>query len=452
MPQVKLHKHYVPIILLSKILGIAPISYKNSNVNYSKIGIVQTVAYFVIFIILTIVFFEKRSALSPFELIQIRTINFVATFRTIANIILMAVLFLGTFIGRAKFLAILKQMRNLEPEFLKLDQLGATVRNNRQIRRMVVFLIGVSLSFNLFGDLLTLFIKEELDLVWREVCTFVVQVYPRLVVNTINLTFLTLLMILEGRFRVINDGIQALINDSRKVTRFPTELTFCNKIKHLVNLHKNLVKVAKDHNSLYSLHLLLWITVTFILLVGDSYIVMYVFFFHLSDVRYVMVVYLLKNVVLYGLELFILAKIVTDLCQEANSTKKLIVKIKIDIDKEDERNEVISSALKLSQNELEITACKFFSIDNALLFSANSTKKLIVKIRIDIDKEDERNEIISSALKLSQSELEITACKFFSIDNALLLSICGASSSYLFIMIQLDLGNKKNETSTILVE
>ncbi|XP_044262811.1 gustatory receptor 68a-like [Tribolium madens] len=400
MPQVRLYKHYFPVILWSKILGISPISYKGSRITYSKIGTVQTITYFVIFIILTIAFFEERSSLTtPIELIDIRTIRFVATFRTVANITLMAVLFLGTYMRREKFLTSLKQIQNLEPEFHKLNQIGTITRNNRQTRRMVVLLIVLSMSFNFFGDFLTFFMKEKLDLLWREFCTFVVIVYPRLVVNNINLGFLTLLMILEGRFKVINDVLKSLINDSRKMNKFPVELNFCDKIKHLVNLHKSLVKVAKDHNSLYSLHLLLWITVTFILLVGDSYIVMYILFFHLSDVRYILILYLVKNVVMYGIELFVLAKIVTNLCQEANNTKKLIVKIKIDIDKENERNELISSALKLSQSDLEITACKFFSIDNALLFS-----------------------------------------------------ICGASSSYLFIMIQLDLGNKKNENGTILMD
>jgi hypothetical protein len=73
---------------------------------------------------------------------------------------------------------------------------------------------------------------------------------------------------------------------------------------------------------------------------------------------------------------------------QANLTKRLLVRIEIDADREDERNtvrnnflgmiriymrlfQVISETLKLNQNCLKITACNLFDIDNCLIFSVS---------------------------------------------------------------------------------
>ncbi|RZC00569.1 7tm 7 domain containing protein [Asbolus verrucosus] len=72
---------------------------------------------------------------------------------------------------------------------------------------------------------------------------------------------------------------------------------------------------------------------------------------------------------MYSFDLYYCSNRSSALCYEANRTKKLLLSIKIDVDKEEERDAVIASSLRLMHNKLEITACKLFNIDNALLFS-----------------------------------------------------------------------------------
>lgn len=320
MQEISFFKHFLPVIMISKILGTAPMSYSQCTITFSKFGVVQTLIYFVIFVTLTVTFFKEQFSIIPNELINVRTIAFATTFRIVANIVLMTILFAGTCISTKHFLNILKQMRKMEHEFLKLDKINSIQKTDKQNRKTLIFLIVLSLVFDLLADLLTLAVKEGSLSILKEISTFVITVYPRLVINNINSTFFNVLMILEGRFKVINNVLNAQIDESKKIQKYPTDAGFCEKTQHLVTLHKYLIKIAKDCNSIFSLHLLVWITVTFILLVGDLYIVMYIFFFHLSEIQISLILFLMKNTLMYSLELFLLSKFVTNLCQEVSIT------------------------------------------------------------------------------------------------------------------------------------
>jgi gustatory receptor len=96
-------------------------------------------------------------------------------------------------------------------------------------------------------------------------------------------------------------------------------------------------------------------------------------------------------------------------------------------------------------------------------FQAATTKTALLGIKIDVVKEDERNTVIASALRLMENKLEVTACKLFRIDNALLFSvseqygnrsftstlqICSAVFSYLFVMLQFDRSTDKSLQAT----
>jgi gustatory receptor len=49
----------------------------------------------------------------------------------------------------------------------------------------------------------------------------------------------------------------------------------------------------------------------------------------------------------------------------------MLLGVRINVDDENERNEVIALVLNLMNRKLEITAGKLFRIDNTLLFSAS---------------------------------------------------------------------------------
>ncbi|RZC40867.1 7tm 7 domain containing protein, partial [Asbolus verrucosus] len=210
-----------------------------------------------------------------------------------------------------------------------------------------------------FGEIASALVRHSGTLLY-----LMVNLYPRLIIGVMNITVYIVSMLTEKRFKSINFLFTQKMNESNQLRRYPTESDFSEKIRHLVSLHKILVKISKEINSVFSFQLLLCITMNFILLIGDLYTSMYIISSHCR-----LVFDMLKHCIGYIFDLFYIVKRSADLCEEANRTKVLLLGIKIDVEKEDERNSVIASALKLIQNKLEITACKLFNIDNALLFS-----------------------------------------------------------------------------------
>ena len=152
---------------------------------------------------------------------------------------------------------------------------------------------------------------------------YVVTVYPRMVISNVNLAFYMTLLVLQARFRIINSNILAKIEDSKRVRKYPTKIDFCESVRHIVDLHKTLVKIGREVNSIFSVHLLVWIAVTFVLLVGDLYVTTYIFFFQLPETHILIIVNLFRNVLMYAFELFILAKYTTDLCEEVRKISEI---------------------------------------------------------------------------------------------------------------------------------
>ncbi|KAJ3621356.1 hypothetical protein MTP99_003500 [Tenebrio molitor] len=74
-------------------------------------------------------------------------------------------------------------------------------------------------------------------------------------------------------------------------------------------------------------------------------------------------------------------------------------------------------------------------------FEASHFKTILLSTKINIESEENRNSVIALVLKLMNNNLQITACRLFSVDYDLLFKICGTVFSYLFIMLQLDQSN-----------
>lgn len=88
-----------------------------------------------------------------------------------------------------------------------------------------------------------------------------------------------------------------------------------------MSLHKNVLNICKSINEAFSVHLLLWIGVTFVLFVGDLYILVHMLLFKVF-LNVIGVAVVLKTLIGYIIDLHLLFKSTIDLCYEANKTKK----------------------------------------------------------------------------------------------------------------------------------
>ncbi|KAJ3616279.1 hypothetical protein Zmor_011951, partial [Zophobas morio] len=264
-------------------------------------------------------------------------------------------------------------------ELYRLDQRDNVVRSNQKIRRLTIAtLVLVQVGFNVLGILYSSGTKHD-----KQIIYFLIMSLPRLVYSNMIIIFCVIVQVLHSRFRIVN-----LVQSKLR----PKSDDFCSIVDHILSLHKILVRISRTVNSIFSIQLLLWIAGDFILIVGDLYAAMVIVFVRTLLTHFHVFLGLMKNCLLLGLELFYLSKVCRDLCFEANRTKALLLDLKIDVHAEKEREAVVAAVLKLMNNSLQMTAMRFFSIDNRLLFS-----------------------------------------------------ICGAAFSYLFIMLQLDLGVGQEE-------
>ncbi|RZB66635.1 uncharacterized protein BDFB_007133 [Asbolus verrucosus] len=360
------------------------------RVVYSKFGLLQTAIYFAAFIALSICFSKVHTTSTHEDFSTFRTVAFVIIFRSVANITVMIMIFIDSRFKMRKFIGEINKMIKTESEFTQLENEYVHKTNYQNRGTLIRVGVVVHILFGIVGSIISVY-SRHVKSIENEIFGFVILAYPKMVVSNINMMIYLISMTIQSRFGVINKILSRYIDESKKIQKFPRDFNFCAKIKHLVALHKNLIRTATEINSIFGPHLLLWTTINFVLLVGDLYIAMHILLFHRSHHHYLALTNLLKNIAMYIFDLYYFSKKFTDLCYEANRTKNLLV-----------------------------------------------------GIRIDIYKEEERDAVISGALKLIHSELKMTACKFFNINNELLFSICGAASSYLFIMIQLDMGNQQN--------
>ncbi|RZC34997.1 7tm 7 domain containing protein, partial [Asbolus verrucosus] len=380
---------FKPLFFLTQILCLAPYTIKNKRIIISKIRLILSVILVAANVALTVIYFKNLNETLNTDFAKAGTIKFLSIFRDLGSTAVMVVNVAFSYGHSKRLLAELDKIYQVDKELAELGLEDNINKANASLKRnLKILLVLVHLIFITFGETGSALLKEH-----ERVMYLLVNLYPRLIIGFLNITVYMVSMLIEGRFKIINLLFTRKMIESNQLRKYPIEFDFCDKIKHLVSLHKVLVKVSKEINSNFSFQVLLCITMNFILLIGDLHTIMYIIFFGLFTKHSRIVFDILKHCIGYIFDLFYIAKRSADLCEEANRTKVLLLGIKIDVEKEDERNLVIASTLKLMQNKLEITACKLFNIDNALLFS-----------------------------------------------------ICSAASSYLFIMLQLDMGNKQNPT------
>nr|XP_015839845.1 PREDICTED: uncharacterized protein LOC107398839 [Tribolium castaneum] len=340
-----------PIAKYSLYLGISPFTTKNGQIVLSRIRLVPSTILVLTNIALTIIYSTSFGETSDFT--KAETIKFLTMFRDLGSTTMMV---LNLFFSQMYFTKKLEQMRQVHEVDNQLKQMGCDldIPNSVVQKHLILLMVLVNLIFNTCGEVFSAWVRCQ-----DQILIFLVNWYPRLIIGIMNSTLNLIFLLIQTRFEMINNII----------TRGDVTST---TIKKLFNLHKILVKVVREINGIFAFQVLMCTSMNFVLLIGDLHTSIYIIFFDMFYQHHKIVLDMGKNCVTYVFDLFYLSKRASDLCNEANKTKILLVGLKIDIDQEEERNVVVTSVLKLMQNKLEITACRLFSIDNALLFSVLS--------------------------------------------------------------------------------
>lgn len=327
-----------PLYFATLVVGAVPVAVKNGQIAVSKPRILQTIAILILFFVVAIFYVQDLELVLDEELSKIKTITFVLILQDSGGIVVMILVIGVSVFGPKKLQAELDKIMEVDAELVKMGQEKEIVKAGYRYRKTsIILIVLVDVGFNILG---TTFLVFSTILSDNKLLHFVIIAYPRLVVSSMNLFFYVMMMILEDRFKMINGIILKKMKESRQMRRYPLRGDFCDEISNLTALHKTLTKISRNCNSVFSIHLLLWIAICFGSLIGDLYIGFYVVLFKLSFKYWTFLINITKNVAMCTFDLFYITKRSSDLCIEANCTKNHLVSIKIDVSKENERNVV----------------------------------------------------------------------------------------------------------------
>jgi hypothetical protein len=351
MATLTLEEIFAPLNATSKILGILPYKAQNGRLVVSKIGIIQICLYITLYLVVTFIYCRTYGSGVHEDFTKIKTVHVVMIAQRAGFLVMMGLTFFNVFIKYQKFIDIRNGIGEVDSELVELDQEHRLHQSNRRLSKTLIALLAFSYFFLNFIPVST-FVLERTE----KAAAFAFLIYPRLVATNVTLTFCAFTKLIHNRFKIIN-GIVL-----ERMMKPVSDLQFCGAIRQLVNLHVRLVKKQTRVNSIFSLHILLWITINFICLVGNLYVTVYIIIAGLyPDHRRTCFVEI-QNVTVHAISLYHLAQASSETCLEVRSSQKL-----------------------------DLVTCW-----NA--FQANRTKKLLLGIRVKSDEEDRKDAV--SAIKI----------------------------------------------------
>jgi hypothetical protein len=252
-----------PLDVMSKILAIHPYRWRNGQLKYSVAGIIQTVVFLTVYLVVGVVYCQNYISSIPTDFIKIKTIQFMMVTQRVGYLCVMTLAFVNVFLNYRKFVDARNSIREVDSELVDLGQGDVLVKSGHEIRRvMIVSMVVMYVSLTLLPA-----IFSNIDKSHNHAIAFVFMVYPRMVTVNANLSFYSFVMLVHHRLTILNQIVIA----EKRILRSPLDLDFCDRLNRYVRLHKLLTNKCRTVNSIFSLHLLLWITINFIGVVGDLY-------------------------------------------------------------------------------------------------------------------------------------------------------------------------------------
>lgn len=321
MQRLKLSPVLKPLTITCNLLMITPFQVKNGRLCKSKFRVFLS---FLIWIFCTVESLHSVYGLMSVRLYTGKLTILIMVIRTLGSLLVMTLILICSFKNLIKLNQLIDAIEKVDAELGEFGKSPNILELAKKHKRFLIFLI-VFINFILnFASNVSFITSFKFFLIMMS------YVYPRFVANTNNIIFYIFTIILESRFRLIND----LLKEYTSVTFKPKHF---DALKTLFIQHKNLVHVGMELNRMFSLQLFLWLGLSFILSVGDLHATMFWFTFEFHK----MIVIVLTSVIGFVFDLWYVAKRCTNLLNEVNLAKVLLVGIKLDVLDETSRNKVL---------------------------------------------------------------------------------------------------------------
>ncbi|CAH1379671.1 unnamed protein product, partial [Tenebrio molitor] len=324
---------FQPLFVFSEMLGSYPFKTHKTNVTTYRIKQLYSLTCYFTYVTLVILFLIR--CLQKYSDLIVVIILIIKCFGSM--VVLLAII-VSSHTSHRKILKMMRSISEIDLELKKrFGQEERIARSRYRHRKWLIILILNLMEY------------------------FATITYPRIVIINVHIMYCTITIMIEERFKIVNELFHKLDSRSKE---------FRENVTKLIVIHRVLVKVCQQLNSVYTLQFLLWITQCFILVLNDLYLATYILFFNNYSADFNNTFVYTKNILIYVFDLFYLSKRSATLCFEANRTKRVLLAVRINVNDENERNEVIALVLKLMNRRFEITVGKLFTVDHSLLFSA----------------------------------------------------------------------------------
>lgn len=293
-----------PLRATATILGIFPLKLANHNATLTILECIQNCIYLTIYVACFSHYYNKLSRSLPGDFTKMNTVMYGLKFRRIGNVTVMCVTLVATILNRKKLLSVYEKISEVDVKLGLLGQKENIRRSNqRNGRNLVLLVVVVDLVYYIIGTWLTLSARKN-----NSAVEFIAIAYPLLVIANFNFTFYGIMTALQDRFKIVNEKILMTAPSENAI--------FCKSLEHLVAVHRNLTRLSRNINSVFSLHLLLWITLTCIAFVIDLYVLTWLLVMGFGTKYSSIVVNLIKNITMYIFDLFCFCYKSRQLCRE----------------------------------------------------------------------------------------------------------------------------------------
>lgn len=242
---VDIEKIFSRVFILHQIIGLTFLRQRNAKLIRSKFAIIQTLIFLLVYIILAFFYLSNFSKKMNKEFRNIKTLKFIANFRYISYVCLVVITFLTNFRRDKQMLTIINKILKIDKELVKLGQKNSIIKSNKLSSKYFIWLvIIINFFFNIVVKLITCFGKPN-----NRIFYFILVAYSKLIISTTGITFYIFSKILYERFNIVNNV-----------------LTKCHifKVRSTIFIHLKLVKICREVNSIFSLHVLILFSFYFI--------------------------------------------------------------------------------------------------------------------------------------------------------------------------------------------
>jgi hypothetical protein len=297
----------LPLRITAIILGIFPFKFENQNVIFTILEFIQSLIYLTIYIACFFYYYINLKSILPGDLTKMHTILYGLRLERIGIIIVMCLTLVTSIVNRKRLLSVYQTISEVDLKLTLLGQKEEVCKSNQQNRRnLIVLVAAVDMFYYIVGTWLMIAANAT-----NLVMEFIAIAFPLLVIANFNLTFYGITIALQDRFQIINSIIF-------KMTKRIKDAPFCKSVEDLIAIHQNLTKSSKDLNSVFSLHMLLWIGITFMASVLTLYVTVWLIVMNLVS-KYPFILFnAIKNITINFFDLFCFCHRSRQLCHEVS--------------------------------------------------------------------------------------------------------------------------------------